>query len=446
MQPGVHQLTPLLYTRRRKGKAPPVTTTLLSEGSSSKSLDNVLPESLAFSIQPSFGETGSGPTLQKSNSFHEVSSLSNAQTITLHSSASELNLKNSVTLEPINHFAKATRFESDDSPTSTSASTPTFLRAGTMDLRSRLQNRRASQEYSEESKELVRPNTSMGIMELPSLAAYKLTDPLSLSHSSLPMRPNTSMGFSRSLNDMSKTLSHAAESPIISTWNPSKIQLHWYQDLTEQAPEGLPSWIWQRQNLRVLLVGGNRLQSIPPEIGLLQNLNEFVAFNNRLTEIPPELFTLAMLQKLDLSFNLLHAVPDQIIDLRQLREVKLGHNRLTRIPDVMVNVGMLHVELLDLSHNRLAELPRHLHVVATLQFLDVSHNKITSLPGQFRLLERLEVLDVSYNCLEGLPINELKLMLVGLNGREPALNCIECRGNPHLTRPPPRSTSRAGGL
>eukprot|EP00961_Rhodomonas_salina_P013837 185273-Rhodomonas_salina.1 len=28
---------------------------------------------------------------------------------------------------------------------------------------------------------------------------------------------------------MSKTLSHAAESPIISTWNPSKIQLHWYQ-------------------------------------------------------------------------------------------------------------------------------------------------------------------------------------------------------------------------
>jgi Leucine-rich repeat (LRR) protein len=93
----------------------------------------------------------------------------------------------------------------------------------------------------------------------------------------------------------------------------------------------------------------------------------------------------------------------------------LNDNQLRRLPDKMSEYSPLKENLvcLDLSNNKLEELPKNIGKFYKLTKLDISHNNLTSLPetiGDIRrylagTLDSLHELNAAYNTLKELPDN-----------------------------------------
>lgn len=69
---------------------------------------------------------------------------------------------------------------------------------------------------------------------------------------------------------------------------------------------------------------------------------------------PPEIGCLKKLEELDLSFNKLKNLPNAIAELGALRSLKVASNKLVDLPSGISSLTSL--EDLDLSHNRLTSL------------------------------------------------------------------------------------------
>ena len=229
---------------------------------------------------------------------------------------------------------------------------------------------------------------------------------------------------------------------VVSSWSPGNSSLHWHADFQDQDLEQLPGWLWNRRNLRVLHIRGNRLTQIPSDIGLLQNLNELVAAHNELISLPTELSQLVQLQKLDVSNNQLQNVDGNLSTLVELRELRLDHNALHCLPEALsTGHQWIHLRILDISFNFIQKLPKEIEHLEGLENLNASYNVIDNLPNHFRCLECLKVLNVSYNRLTELPISDL----VQLFGKEkPCLEEVACVGNPDMLRPPAEIAEQGG--
>jgi len=80
--------------------------------------------------------------------------------------------------------------------------------------------------------------------------------------------------------------------------------------------------------LKVLYLGGNRLQEIPAEVGYLQGLQALVLAENQLESLPSSIAQLKRLRTLLLHHNQLTTLPPQIIALKELMELSLRDNPL----------------------------------------------------------------------------------------------------------------------
>lgn len=80
--------------------------------------------------------------------------------------------------------------------------------------------------------------------------------------------------------------------------------------------------------LRVLTVGGNRLTSIPYQVGNLSNLEELGLSFNLLSSLPTELGNLTNLRSLYLYGNSFAIVPSWIQGLTKLNKLSFGNNQL----------------------------------------------------------------------------------------------------------------------
>jgi len=75
--------------------------------------------------------------------------------------------------------------------------------------------------------------------------------------------------------------------------------------------------------------------------------------------------------------------------MSNLREVDLSSNRIVEMP---FDIGELHkLRILNLSYNFLALLPPSIGDLVILRNLNVAHNVLESLPKQIGELKRLEV-------------------------------------------------------
>ncbi|XP_055334048.1 leucine-rich repeat-containing protein 58-like [Paramacrobiotus metropolitanus] len=95
----------------------------------------------------------------------------------------------------------------------------------------------------------------------------------------------------------------------------------------EEIPEILTN---TPSKLEVLYLGGNRLSSVPEEIGYLDNLQALHLNGNELEALPPSIANLSQLKSLSLHQNRLSALPSEIIRLDNLRELSLRENPLVR--------------------------------------------------------------------------------------------------------------------
>lgn len=100
---------------------------------------------------------------------------------------------------------------------------------------------------------------------------------------------------------------------------------------------------------------------------------------------------------LDLSNQKLTEVPAQISQLTKLNELSFKNNDLTEVPKEVLNITT--IISLDLSNNQISTLPPEISQLINLQLLDLSNNKLTTIPSPIQSLIQLRTLKLTGNDL-----------------------------------------------
>lgn len=113
------------------------------------------------------------------------------------------------------------------------------------------------------------------------------------------------------------------------------------------------------------------------EIAGLKCLTRLSVCHFSIRYLPPEISCLNKLEFLDLSFNKMRNLPDEIASLSSLISLKVANNKLVELPPELSSLQRL--ENLDLSYNRLASLGfLELETMHNLQSLNLQHNDLRS--------------------------------------------------------------------
>lgn len=166
-------------------------------------------------------------------------------------------------------------------------------------------------------------------------------------------------------------------------------------DLSKNRLTSLPVEFFQLPNLRTFNISANQLQSLPVSVT---------------TEHPPRSeqdsgWCCLELRELDLSSNRLKELPQFIWKLQKLEKIIVSDNKLEvlgRIDDQEhLSPSLKHV---DLSKNKkLKYVSNFLFQFENIAVLNLSHNQLQSLPREMWSCVSLEELDVSHNQLRFLP-------------------------------------------
>ncbi|CAB9497232.1 LRR receptor-like serine threonine-protein kinase [Seminavis robusta] len=180
---------------------------------------------------------------------------------------------------------------------------------------------------------------------------------------------------------------------------------------------------WDAPDRYWLTLNGNKLASVPTEIGSLTNLRSWNMDGNSISSFPGfEWSNLTHLQSIRLSHNMLNStIPSELGLLIDLAELDLSSNVLVgSIPSELGGiVGSVsrwnetlgeyvpqevpRVKILNLGNNLLSGwLPSELGLLTELRTLDLSHNLLSfSVLSEVGLLQQLIELDLSSNGLIG---------------------------------------------
>ena len=120
---------------------------------------------------------------------------------------------------------------------------------------------------------------------------------------------------------------------------------------------------------------------------------------------------LAGLPKLSIAEQKLDKLPCLDGVAATLIDLDFSYNEIARIPPSQAALWNA-LERLDVSHNRLGELPAQLATCSHLTELSASNNELTDLPAALASLVRVTSLDISYNRFRALPQCVAHLMLL----------------------------------
>ncbi|KAK6763329.1 hypothetical protein RB195_023870 [Necator americanus] len=148
--------------------------------------------------------------------------------------------------------------------------------------------------------------------------------------------------------------------------------------LRDNILRSIPLNIFYLRSLTVLDLSNNKIVHLP--LSLFELPLEIVLLNgNRLDSIPHEIRQLSStLAELDLSCNLLRSIPVDIALLKMLRVLNLRRNLLEQFPSELCRLS-LHT--LDLSCNRLKHLPPHIGKMGSLVEFHMRHNPLQFPPA-----------------------------------------------------------------
>ena len=150
--------------------------------------------------------------------------------------------------------------------------------------------------------------------------------------------------------------------------------------LESNALSALPWQIGELQQMEQLWLACNELTALPESIGSLRRLRELWLVGNQLECLPQSLGELVRLERLEVSENLLSTLPESMSRLVRLQELWLRGNRLAEVPDSL-SAGLPSLVLLDLSSNRLSSVPPTLASCATLTTLRLEANPELDFPS-----------------------------------------------------------------
>ncbi|KAL1347290.1 hypothetical protein HN51_020761 [Arachis hypogaea] len=124
--------------------------------------------------------------------------------------------------------------------------------------------------------------------------------------------------------------------------------------------------------------------------------------DSKLKTFPDEILDLdRSVRTLDLTHNRIVDIPMEISKLINMQRLILAENVIERLP---VNLGKLQsLKLMNLDGNQISSLPDELGQLVRLERLSISENLLTSLPATIGSLRNLLILNVSNNKLQSLP-------------------------------------------
>uniref|UniRef100_A0A8D0CYW9 PH domain leucine-rich repeat-containing protein phosphatase 1-like n=1 Tax=Sander lucioperca TaxID=283035 RepID=A0A8D0CYW9_SANLU len=164
-----------------------------------------------------------------------------------------------------------------------------------------------------------------------------------------------------------------------------------------------------RNALSTLRVSGHALKSLHAahnELKLLEvqpvpeNLTVLDLSWNTLGCVPAWVCESSKLEVLDINHNAVTELPIQLLSSGSLRKLLAGWNQVCRLAE---RLERSQLEVLDLQHNHLTELPHNLFIKAqSLRYLNVSANKLENLPAA-------SLTDDSFSCLEELYVTNNSL-------------------------------------
>ncbi|MBP6389825.1 MAG: leucine-rich repeat domain-containing protein [Flavobacteriales bacterium] len=111
--------------------------------------------------------------------------------------------------------------------------------------------------------------------------------------------------------------------------------------------------------------------------------------------------------KLDLSKQKLKELPEELRRLPNLNSLDLGHNKLKTLPEWISEFA--HLQEFSANNNRMVNFPEAICALRHLKRLDMSRNALISLPACLGRLEQLTSLDLWSNDLATFP-DELERM------------------------------------
>ncbi len=111
------------------------------------------------------------------------------------------------------------------------------------------------------------------------------------------------------------------------------------------------------KSLKELRADNCDLEDLPDEIGALMNLGILAVENNRLSELPVTVGMLKSLSEMKLSHNQLTALPEEIGEARELAGLGVNNNELSSLPFSILKLEKLIPTFVDISKNRLHDLP-----------------------------------------------------------------------------------------
>ncbi|KAJ7986123.1 hypothetical protein DPEC_G00347530 [Dallia pectoralis] len=175
----------------------------------------------------------------------------------------------------------------------------------------------------------------------------------------------------------------------------------------------------QRNQLGALTLSGFTLRTLHASSNRLTTVNIYPVPNqltqmdlsrNLLDYLPDWVCDSRKVEVVDVTHNFLSELPARLLRSLSLRKLLAGNNVLQRLPDLLDHVPL---EVLDLQHNKLGELPESLFYKAlNLKNLNVSANALETIPPSSQSEESLSTLQELY--LTGNNLNEnCAALLVG---------------------------------
>ena len=132
-----------------------------------------------------------------------------------------------------------------------------------------------------------------------------------------------------------------------------------------------------------------------------EEVTELSLHNCRLDHLPPVVFGMPRLWKLEVSVNRIGEMPRQIGQLKNLRSLSLSFNQLTELPPRFFELRQLTE--LNLSNNQIKSLPPAIGRLQNLQRLRLAGNALEALPPEIGQLKQLTHLDIQQNQIKRLP-------------------------------------------
>ncbi|KAM9476277.1 leucine-rich repeat-containing protein 47 [Clarias gariepinus] len=147
-------------------------------------------------------------------------------------------------------------------------------------------------------------------------------------------------------------------------------------------------------HLQSLILCRNKISSVPKSFGELKSLKVLDLSVNELQALPEEICSLSELTTLNVSCNRIEALPDGLSRCTKLSSINVGKNALGCLPEDLFSSKLELLSTIIASENTIEQLSSEIHNLSAIKVLDLSNNKLTEIP--FELADCPKLKDINF--------------------------------------------------